>query len=188
MISTLPRVLLLRPADQIEVSACYAAVFTGPSRPAVLCFSREATPVVDGTSFDGAIRGGYVIKTVPNPKLVLIGTGTDLARCIAVAEQLPFEVQIDSMPCMEIFDEQDFEWKRKVLPAGVPIVAVEAGISYGWAKYAHKHYGVNDYGISAKPVDIYDNFNLTVPKLVEEAKRVVAFFDSKPVPDILDLP
>jgi transketolase len=139
-------------------------------------------------SFDGARKGGYVVKKAEKPKLVLIGTGTELAIALAAAETLGFPAQVVSLPCQEIFDEQDLGYRRSVIPAGVPCVSVEAGVSFGWQKYSHKHLGIDHYGMSAPAPQIYDKVGLTPEKVAESCKKVVAFYEGKTVPDLLGLP
>lgn len=184
----LPHCLLLRPADMIETSACYTAAFTGPSRPAVLCLSRQTTPPIQGANFDGALKGGYIVKAVENPKLVVVGTGTELAIAMDAAAKLSFPVQIVSMPCMDIFDEQPLEYKKSVFPKGVPVVSVEAGVKQGWEKYSHKHLGMTDFGMSAPAPKIYERVGLTAPAIAAECEKVVKFFEGRQVPDLLDMP
>jgi transketolase len=188
IIRAVPGVLLLRPADLVETSGCYTAAFVGKSRPAVLCFSRQSTPNIAGSSVEGTLRGGYVVKAAADAKLVLIGTGTELAIAVGAAEKLGVPVQIVSMPCQELFDEQPIEYRRQVLLSGVPIVSVEAGISYGWQKYSHKHLGIDRFGMSAPAPQIYDAVGLTVDKVAASCQKVLEFFKGKPVPNLLDLP
>jgi transketolase len=188
IVRALPRCLLLRPADTVETSAAYTAALTGPSRPAVFAFSRQTAPNIEGSSFDGALKGGYVVKDVPNPAVVFIGTGTELSLAIDAAGKLGLPARIVSFPCIELFEEQPFEYRRSVLPAGVPIISVEAGVSFGWSKYSHKHLGVDDYGLSAPAPLVYDYFGLTPEKVAEKAKAVIEFYKTHPVPDLLDAP
>jgi transketolase len=192
LVRAMPNVQLMRPADLVEVSACYAAFFCGPSFPTILALSRQGTPPVPGTSYDGTLKGGYILKEADSkPDLVMIGTGTELILTLKAAEILEKEgkkVQVVSMPCLEIFDTQDFEYRRKILPANIPILSVEAQIQYGWEKYSHMHCGVNEYGKSAPSQKVYEYFGLVPEKIADKARTLLDFYKSRPIPELLERP
>jgi transketolase len=188
MIRALPNVLLLRPADILETSACYTAAMTGPSRPAVLALSRQGAPPIKGVNFDGALKGGYVVKEEKEPKLIIIGTGTELKLAVEVAEKIGVPTRVVSMPCMEIFEEQSEEYKKSVLPGNVPTISIEAGVTQGWEKYSHVHCGVETFGLSAPAGKVYNHFGLTTEKLTEKAKKVLEFYSTHSVPDLSSKP
>ena len=188
MIRALPNCLLLRPADVLETSACYTAAMTGKSRPAVLALSRQTAPPVEGVCFDGALKGGYVVKKEEHPKACFIGTGTELKLAVDTAAKLGVPVQIVSMPCMDIFLEQPAEYRKEVIPAGVPVISFEAGVSFGWDRLSHVHFGVESFGLSAPAGKVYEHFGLTADKCAERAKKVLEYFESHPIPDLSPKP
>lgn len=188
IIRSLPNCYMMRPSDQLETSACYTAAMTGKSQPTVLALSRQNAPPIEGSSFDGVLRGGYVVKSAESPKIIFIGTGTEVNLCVQAASKLGIKSRIVSMPCMELFEEQDEEYKRSVLPSGIPIVSVEAGSSFGWAKYSHAHIGIDTFGMSSPADKIFDYFGLTPEKVAIKAKQVVDFYSTHPVPDLLARP
>ncbi|KAH0793474.1 transketolase [Histomonas meleagridis] len=187
-VRALPGALLMRPADMLEVSACYTAAMTGPSRPAVMALSRQNAPPIEGASFDGALRGGYVCKKVDSPKLVMVATGTEVDLALKAAKLLDFPVQVVSMPCMDIFNEQPLDYIRECFPKDVPVVSVEAGVSFGWSKYSHKHLGVETFGLSAPAAHVYKHFGLVPEVVAEKAKEVVEFYKTHPVPELIERP
>lgn len=189
MIRSLPDCRLMRPADLIECSACYTAAMTGPSCPSVLCFSRQGTPAIEGASWEGALKGGYIVKAAENPKAVIVATGTEVGLAVEAAAKIPFPVQVVSMPCTNIFDEQSFEYKRSVFPEGVPVISVEAGVKDCWVgKYSHKHIGTVGYGHSGPSSQVYELFGITTTNIISETEKVVAFYEGRSVPDFIDLP
>ena len=188
MVRALPNINVFRPADQLEVSACYTAAFCGPSRPSIFALSRQNAPPLEGSSFEGALKGAYVIKKAENPKLIIIGTGTEVSLALKAAEQLPFEVSVVSMPSMELFREQSMEYKRSVFPGGVPVLSVEAAVSFGWERYSHKHIGVETFGVSAPADKVYQHFGLVPEKVAEQAQEVVKFYENNPVPELINRP
>lgn len=188
LIRVIPNCNMMRPADQIETSACYAAALTGKSRPTVFAFSRQTTPPVEGTSFEGALKGGYVIKKVENPKIIFVGTGTELDLCIKAAEKLNVPAQIVSLPCMELFEEQTEEYRVSVLPPGIPVLSVEAGVKFGWDRYSHLHCGVDEYGVSAPGPQVYEYFGLTPDGIAAKAQKLLDFYANRPVPELISRP
>ncbi|OHT05615.1 transketolase family protein [Tritrichomonas foetus] len=186
MLRALPNINVFRPADQLEVSACYTAGLTGPSRPSIFVLSRQNAPPLEGSSFEGALKGGYVVKKVENPKLVIVGTGTEVNLALKTAELLPFPVQVVSLPCMEIYNTQSKEYKRSVFPKDVPVLSVEAACSFGWERYSHKHVGVDTFGLSAPANKVYEHFGLVPEKVAEKAKQLVDFYSKYPVPELVE--
>jgi len=190
-VRAMPGARLMRPADLVEVSACYAAALCGPAMPIVLALSRQGAPTVPGTCFDGVLKGAYVVKAAENANLVMIGTGTELMLAVKAAELLEKEgikVQVVSMPCMEIFDEQTPEYKRSLFPAGVPVMSVEAAVHFGWERYSHMHCGVEEFGRSGPAGKVYELFGLVPEKVAEKAHKLIEFYKSHPVPELVERP
>lgn len=184
----MPGVNVFRPACQMEVNASYTEAFCGPSKPTILILSRQNTPPIPGSSYEGTLKGAYIIKKAENPKLIIIATGTELNLAIKSAELLKFPVTIVSMPCMQLYDQQPFEYKRSLFPKGVPIISIEASVPYPWEKYSHQHLGVITYGVSAPAPKVYEHFGLYPEKIAENATHVVEFYNGREVPDLLDRP
>src|SRR5690606_32400628 len=83
-------------------------------------------------------RGGYVLRDADDPQAVIIATGSEVALALQAQESLAQEgiaVRVVSMPCTEVFDAQDAQWRQRVLPPDLPRVAVEAGVTDYWRKY-----------------------------------------------------
>merc|ERR1712187_207984 len=119
----------------------------------------------------GVLKGAYIIKKeTANLDLILIATGSEVQHAIKAAEELGAGVRVVSMPCMERFDRQAEEYKLEVLPVGVKKVAMEAGVSGLWYKYADKVVGVDRFGISAPGDIVMQKFGMTAEDLVKEAK------------------
>ncbi|GAE68545.1 transketolase [Cutibacterium acnes JCM 18909] len=112
-------------------------------RPAGLVLSRQDLPTIDRSEYasaEGVAKGAYVVcEASADPKVILIGTGSELSVALEAREKLEADgipTRVVSMPCQEWFDEQDEEYRESVLPSSVTArVSVEAGIAMGWAKY-----------------------------------------------------
>merc|ERR1711920_1188502 len=118
----------------------------------------------------GVLKGAYIIKKETEKlDLVLIATGSEVQHAVKAAEELGAGVRVVSMPCMERFDRQSEEYKAEVLPAGVKKIAMEAGVSGLWYKYADKVVGVDRFGISAPGDIVMQKYGMTAENLVQEA-------------------
>jgi transketolase len=185
----IPDLLVIRPADGNETSGAYkvaieAARGIGPhnkTRPSVLAFSRLAQPHLPNTSIEGVTKGAYILSdSEGTPDLILIGTGSETQLCVKAAEQLRGEgkkVRVVSMPCWELFEEQDAEYRESVLPKAVTKrVSVEAGTSFGWCKYTGSEgasVSIDTFGASAPGPVCMEKFGFTVDNVVAKAKAVL---------------
>ena len=179
---------VFRPSCQLEVNACYTEMLCGPPKPSAIILSRQNAPPVPGSSYEGTLKGAYVIKKADNPKLVIVATGTEVNLALKASELLEYPVTVVSMPCMNLYDSQPLEYKRSVFPLGVPVVSVEAGTPYSWEKYSHKHLGVDSYGLSAPYAKVYEHFGLVPDNIAKKCNDVVEFYKNRPVPDLVERP
>merc|ERR1719158_1028382 len=121
----------------------------------------------------GTLKGGYTLKKETAAlELIIIATGSEVQHAVKAAEQLGAGTRVVSMPCMERFDRQPEAYKAEVLPAGVKKIAVEAGVSGLWYKYADKVVGVDKFGMSAPGDYVMKEYGMTPDNLVKEAKAV----------------
>lgn len=161
----IPDLTVLRPADANEVAAAWKVIVEGDA-PAALILSRQNTPVLATTAeraLEGVARGGYVVVDADTPDAVLVATGTEVAVAVAAAESLAAEglsVRVVSLPSWELFEAQDPGYRASVLPAGVPTVSVEAGVTMGWSRYAQASVGIDRFGASAPGAVVLDELGI----------------------------
>jgi transketolase len=182
---SIPNLLVFRPADANEVSECYRTILAINDRPSALVLTRQNLPTWDRSKFSpasGVAGGGYVLIDTDhaNPQVILIGTGSELELCVAAWRRLADEhiaARVVSMPCCELFDEQDQVYRDRVLPPDVTArVAVEAGIRLGWDRYIGSHglfVGMDGFGASAPYQQLYQHFGITVDAVVKAAKSLL---------------
>lgn len=181
----IPGLNVLRPADANEVAWCYRAAMQQKDQPSALVLSRQNLPTLDRNTYadpSGTLKGGYVVlESQAEPQVILIGTGSELGLCLEAAAQLQtesIEVRVVSMPCFELFDQQDADYQNSVLPSAVTArVGVEAGIRMGWDKYLgiRGHFiGLESFGASAPAEVLYEHFGITVQNIVAAAKEQLA--------------
>merc|ERR1711892_922891 len=153
-----PNVDVYRPADAEETVASMVHSVTRKDGPTALIFSRQNLDQNDGVDFmarrEGALKGAYVAKKeTGDSDLIILATGSEVQHALKAAADLP-GARVVSMPCMEVYERQSADYKESVLPAScTKRIAMEAGVTGLWYKYASKVVGVDRFGFSA-PGDI----------------------------------
>ena len=177
----IPNLLVFRPADGNETSGAYKIAIERRHQPSLLAMTRQALPNLEGSSFEGVARGAYILSGSDDlPEIILIGTGSEVSLCVQAAEKLRADgrkVRVVSMPCWELFEEQDEHYKNAVLPkADQKRLVVEAASSFGWHKYAGSEgaiVSIDRFGVSAPGNIAMEKFGFTVDNVVAEAKKVL---------------
>ncbi|MFN3373405.1 MAG: transketolase [Chloroflexus sp.] len=180
----IPNLLVVRPGDANEVAMAWRLALQRTNGPTALILSRQNVPTLDRTQLgaaDGVLRGGYVLRAADSPQAIIIATGSEVSIALAAAEQLAHEgiaVQVVSMPCRELFDQQEQSYRDRVLPPPVKArVVIEAGRSLGWERYVGCDgaiIGVDRFGASAPFQRLYTEFGLTAERVVAAVKEQVA--------------
>ena len=178
----IPNLMVWRPCDTTESAVAWGSAIERKNGPSALIFSRQNCPFVSRNSqqIKDIARGGYVLRDSKKSKVdaVIISTGSEIALALQTAERLENEglgIRVVSIPSTTVFDQQDAAYKAKVLPANVPRIAVEAGITDFWWKYgcAAVH-GVDTFGESAPALVLYEYFGLTVDQIAKTVKQCIA--------------
>jgi len=154
----IPNLDVFRPADAEETVAAYVSSVTRPDGPTALILSRQNldqnTDMPASERREGALKGAYVAKKESaDLDLIIIATGSEVQHALKAAADMP-GARVVSMPCMELYERQSDDYKEAVLPSTcTKRIAMEAGVSMPWYKYASKVVGVDRFGFSA-PGDI----------------------------------
>jgi len=175
-----PNTYMWRPADSKETAAAYISALKAKG-PSVIALSRQTLPLYEETGA-AALKGAYVLKDFgSDPKVILIGTGSEVEICYQAAQKLSddgISARVVSMPCMDIFEEQDEAYKQSVLPDSIDRrVVVEAASPFGWHKYAGSKgeiVALDHFGASAPAKKLYAAFGLTADNVAEKAKASLA--------------
>ncbi len=172
----MPGLSLYRPADANETAAAWCTAINNLDGPVAMVLSRQKLPVLIGTaerSVDGVARGAYVLVDADGePDVVLVGTGSEVQHCVAAAELLRtegYKPQVVSMPSWDRFDEQDEDYFEEVFPSGVPVVACEAGSSFGWERWADLAVTVDTWGASAPAEKLMAEYGFGAESVFEAA-------------------
>ncbi|KAG5503549.1 hypothetical protein JKF63_05689 [Porcisia hertigi] len=180
----MPNLQVMRPSDQTETSGAWAVAVSSAHTPTVLCLSRQNTVPQPGSSIAGVKRGAYPLGEVANPQLVIVASGSEVSLAVEAAKALSGELRVSvvSMPCQELFDAQPESYRKSVLPDGVPVVSVEAYVSFGWEKYSHAHVGMPGYGASGPAGSLFKKFSITVENVTETGRSLAARFPNNTAP------
>jgi len=176
----IPGLLVLRPADANETAEAWKLVLT-LKRPAVLALTRQNLPILDPEKYpirQGVPKGAYVLEDAEGskPDIVLVATGSEVQLALGARAKLleqGVKARVVSMPSWLLFGEQPEAYRKKVLPPGVPTLAVEAGSTRGWRDYADDVLGIDHFGASAPGGEVFKQFGFTVENVVERALRLV---------------
>ncbi len=175
----IPSMDVWRPADPVESAVAWAEAIARANGPSSLLFSRQAVPFVTRSSaqVDAIARGAYVLRDAAGAKAVLIATGSELGLALAARDQLAadgIEVRIVSMPSTTVFDRQTTAYRAAVLPAGVPRIAVEAGVTDFWWKYGvDAVVGIDSFGESAPAGALNKLFGFTADNVANTVREVL---------------
>ena len=181
----IPNMLVMRPADANETSACVDTALKQTSRPTCLLLTRQNLPILDPATYpglkEGVARGGYVLDEAPGgkPDMLLLASGSEVSLAQAAAKLLPeIAIRVVSMPCLELFNEQPEDYKKAVLPPTVAFrYAVEAGRPELWCQYTgslDRVYGISHFGASAPAGKLADLYGFTPEHLAGKIKEAYA--------------
>jgi len=180
-----PHLLVFRPADANEVVECWRVILQNRHRPSLLVLSRQALPTYDRSQFSaasGTARGAYVLAEAAGgpPQVLLLATGSEVSMAVAARAQLAesgIRARVVSMPCWQLFEDQDAAYRESVLPEAVTArVSVEAAAVQGWDRYVGPRgtiIGMRSFGASAPMKDVHKHFGFTPEHIAEAARALV---------------
>ncbi len=179
----IPNMQVWRPCDAVETAVAWKAAIENQAGPTCLIFSRQGLPhqVRSDDQLTEIAHGGYVLQDCDGkPEAIIIATGSEVGLAMEAAKTLTEEgkqVRVVSMPCAEVFEQQDDDYKESVLPSDVTArVAVEAGVPDYWWKYVGtkgRIIGVDRFGESAPAGELFKHFGLTAEHVVKAVKSVL---------------
>ena len=188
MLRATPNLNVFRPADVIETAEAWEIALTTPRTPSVLALTRQNLPTLR-TRFGRAnltARGAYVLAEAEGRRrAILLATGSEVEIAMAARDLLQAKgigTRVVSMPCWELFEEQDEDYRRKVLPKGPVRVAVEAAIRFGWDRWLYGErgerrksgfVGMHGFGASGPIEALYPHFGITAEAVAAKAESLL---------------
>jgi transketolase len=172
----MPNIYSFRPADAVETLECWQIALESDSTPSVLALTRQGLPTVrtEYTEENLSARGGYILAEADSElQVTIFASGSEIEIALDAKVKLEAKsigVRVVSMPCTELFDAQDKEYKYNILCNNSIKVAVEAAINYGWERYIGAHgifVGMESFGESAPADELYKHFGITSERVIE---------------------
>lgn len=179
----IPNLCVIRPADALETAMAWQTACLNQHKPTALLLSRQKLPVLHkyaAVIHDNAGKGAYVLDAGQGKaKAVIIATGSEVHLALEAQAKLAEEgicVSVVSMPSWDMFEMQSEEYKKSVLPEGLPKVAVEAGVTLGWSRYTGSEdnvIGINKFGASAPGGTVMKEYGFTAENVAAKVKNLL---------------
>ena len=163
---------VIRPADANETVAAWKAAVDHDGPTALVLSRQTVTVCTDGSAVE---PGAAVVRHAERPQVVLVGTGSEVSLCVEASEQLAatgIRAAVVSMPSWDRFAKQSASYQDDVLPAGLPVLSVEAAVTFGWERYADESIGIDRFGASAPGNVVMDKLGINVANVVAAATRL----------------
>jgi transketolase len=183
---SIPGMVVLRPADANETVAAWRIAIGRKQGPVALVLTRQSLPVLDLNHYPaipaGVSLGGYILADFPAtqpPEIILIGTGSEVHLAIEARDELlndGINARVVSMPSTNLFAAQSDDYRERILPAGVPILVIEAGSPVGWQSFVGPRIaviGIDTFGSSAPGPVVMEHYGFTVENVCRQAHRVL---------------
>ncbi len=172
----IPNLYVFRPCDGVETAECWELALKKKNAPSVLALTRQGLPTVRNDADDNkCAKGAYVLKEANGkPKVTIFASGSEVEIAMTAAEKLGDFVRVVSVPCMELFQEQDSEYIQSFICNDSIKVAVEAGVRQGWDSIIGGHgifIGMKSFGDSAPAGVLFKHFGITSDAIVEAVNK-----------------
>lgn len=174
----IPNLNVFRPADAMETVECWELSLKTKKTPSILALTRQGVPALrnDASETNRCAKGAYTLYGDNDADIVLFASGSEVSVAMDAAKELEKDknsVRVVSVPCMELFEAQNADYRKEVIGNAKSYVAVEAGIEMGWQKYIGqngKFVGMDSFGASAPGAQLFEHFGITAKVVVEAAK------------------
>jgi transketolase len=188
MLRATPNMMVFRPADTIETAEAWEIALTAKTTPSVLALSRQGLPTVrlEHKVKNLTAQGAYVLAEAEGKRqAILLATGSEVEIAMKARDLLQAEgigTRVVSMPCWELFAQQDAAYRKRVLPAGPVRVGIEAGVRFGWDQWLLGErgreakagfVGMEGFGASAPADELYTHFGITADAVAEKVKALL---------------
>jgi transketolase len=176
----IPNLDVIRPGDAEETAGAFVSAMSRTDGPTALILTRQTIPLMTSLSVtarrDGTRRGGYIAKKETAAlTTILLASGSELQHAMAAAAELGAGVRVVSLPCFELFDRQNVEYRESVLPASCTHrISIEAGVTGLWWKYLGTQgqaLGIDRFGISAPGDSVMQQLGMTKDHVITAARR-----------------
>ena len=182
MIRSIPNMKLYRPADSKELQGCWNAILNSNHNPSTLILSRVENMGHDNTSIIESTKGGYTYFKMNNDiEYVIVATGYELSYARNIGVELLkngyTKFSIVSMPCCELYLEQDNEYKERVIPSSAKVIVIEAGSMFGWNRISNnniKYITIDNFGYSGTKDEVLDKMNFSYKNVRDRVFEIIS--------------
>ena len=176
----IPSMTVIRPADANETVQAWRVAIERCG-PVSFILTRQKLPILDLERYsivEGVSKGAYILSETESslPDIILIATGSEVSLALDSQEALKakgVKARVVSMPSWEIFEEQSVDYKNRVLLPDIPKLAIEAGVTLGWQKYAQDVIGLDRFGESAPGSVVYEKLGFNVNNVMERILKLL---------------
>ena len=172
---SIPNLNVYRPCDAKELIGCWQLILNSKC-PSALILSRNEVNLQSNSSMNDTLRGGYIFyKEQGRLDGVIVATGSEVQMVKNIVKELSNNIRIVSMPSKEVFDMQDDEYKKIILPKNIKTVVVEVGSKYSWGSIAtddDSMITVDNFGKSGSHDQVLDYMNYSYEKIKERIKNI----------------
>ena len=171
----IPGLRVIRPADATETVGAWRVALESDG-PTALILTRQGVPVLEGTRADAVAAGGYALLEPDEPRLTLVGTGSEVSVCCGAAELLAADgvaARVVSLPSWELFDQQPRAQQDRVLRPDLPSLAVEAGSTMGWRRFTDDAVGIDRFGASAPGAVVMEKLGISAAGVADRARALL---------------
>ena len=179
MLRSTPNLYVFRPADKKELIGCWNYIINSKV-PSVISLPKTEVKAEKGTNILNVSKGAYIAgKEKGKADAIIIATGSEVQLAKSIQAMLlkdNIDVRVISMPCMELFNEQNSSYKNELLNLNVPVFVIEYGSSFGFEKYVSSSdylFNINNYGISASKDEILKYFKLDTESIINKIKSLL---------------
>ncbi len=188
MLRATPNMNVIRPADTVETAEAWELALTSQKTPTVLSLTRQGLPTVrtEHKAKNLTAQGAYVLADAEGKRqAILMATGSEVSIALAARDLLQADgigTRVVSMPCWELFEEQEESYRKRVLPGGPVRVAIEAGVRFGWDRWLFGErgkrekagfVGMHGFGASAPADKLYQEFGITAQDTADKVKSLI---------------
>ena len=177
---SIPNLNVFRPSDMIETFECWELALKNIKTPSVIALTRQKINPVrrQNSSKNLSSNGAYeILRTNDKIKLTILSSGSETSLACEISHKLATESiysKVISMPCQELFDQQEENYRRQILNETDMLVSIEASETDFWKKYTGQkglNFGIQSFGKSAPYKDIYNDFELNVESIIKKIKH-----------------
>ena len=175
---SIPNFYTFRPCDGNEIIKCWEYILNN-KLPSSMIISRGKVEKFINNNIDIS-KGAYIVRKENKLDAIIISTGSEVGTSVRIANELyskyKFDIRVISMPCRELFNQQNIEYREQILPPCVKVIVIEAGSKYGWEGFVYNSkylITVDNFGCSGNSLQVLDKMNFSYEKILERVTNLL---------------